>query len=158
MSEYAIQTALQTLILGLSAFESGDVVINDWTITDGETVNAPYVLIETADEFSSTQTSKVAGTDIQIKVHLFERFTTWKETLDALTTHRDALLTLFNDSDTGARAAGSVDGASTAVDIREIRSGSGIEAVYPHYLDPEEAANAFPLYLYQLMIFVAREY
>lgn len=157
MSEATIQTALQTLIQSLSAFDDADVVINDWSLLDSGVNAAPYFIFESADDFSSVQTAKVEQTTYQIKGYLFENFTTWKATLDNLTTRRDALLTLFNDSDTGARMAGSVDASSKAVNIEEIRAGSGVQPWYYHYISAEEAANATPQYLWQLLIFTARE-
>lgn len=157
MSEYAVQTALQTYLQSLSAFDTADVVINDWALLDSQLANAPFVIIETGDDFTSVQTSKIEQTTYSIKVYLFEAFTTWKATLDNLTTRRDAILALFNNSATGARAAGSVDGADRAIDIEEIRSASGVQPWYQHYVSQEDAANAVPNYLWQLMIFTAKE-
>lgn len=157
MSEYAVQTALQVLFQGMAAFDDADVVINDWRILDGSTQAAPFVIIETGDEIGSVQTSRYAETTYSIKVYLFETFTTWKETLDNFTTRRDAILTLFNDSSTGNRAAGSVDAASVAIDIEEIRASSGVEPWYTRYVSAEDAANAVPNYLWQLLIFQAKE-
>lgn len=157
MSEATIQTALKTLVEGLSAFDSVNVVINDWGVLDGAVASAPYFIIESGDDFSSVQTSKIEQTTLQIKAYLFESFTTWKATLDNLTTRRDAILALFNNSDTGARMAGSVEAADRAVNIEEIRAGSGIQPWFFHYLSAEEAANATPQYLWQLIIFTAKE-
>lgn len=157
MSEATIQTALQTLIQGLAAFGNADVVINDWGLLDDGVNGAPYFILESSDDFTSVQTAKVEQTTYQLKGYLFENFTTWKETLDNLTTRRDALLTLFNDSSTGARMAGSVNADEKAVNIEEIRAGSGVTPWYYHYMSAEEAANATPQYLWQLLIFTARE-
>lgn len=157
MSEATIQSALQTLFQGMSEFDNADVVINDWRLLDGSIQAAPFVIIESTDEISSIQRNQYAATTYNIKVYLFEAFTFWKETLDNFTTRRDAILTLFNDSSTGNRAAGSVNGASVSIDIEEIRTASGIDPWYTHYVSPQDAANATPNYLWQLLIFRTRE-
>lgn len=155
MSEALIQAGLQTLLQGMAAFDNTDVVINDWPTLDEQIMErAPIVIIETANTFSSRQTAKVANTRYEIKVHLFEKFTIWKTSLDNLTTRRDAILTMMNDSDTGARAANGING----VDIEEIRAGSDVVPWYYKYNTPDDTANAVPQLLQQTLIMVALEY
>lgn len=158
MSEKIVQDALLTILKTMVAFADADVVVNDWRILDGSSYAAPFIIIETSDEVISRQDSMIAETTYSIKVYLFEKFTTWKETLDRFTISRDAIYTLMNDSSTGNRAAGSQDAASTAINIEEVRTSSGVEPWYQHYVAQEDLANAVPAYLWQLFIFSAKEY
>lgn len=153
MSELSIQTAAQTTIRSMDAFADADVTINDWRVLDGSVANAPYVIIESADEFTSDQTVMTPDTRWTMKVWLFERFTEWKTTLDNFTTRRQAIIDEFNEVGSNRAAGG-----AAATDANPIRSGS---AILPYY-DPQTPANLIPesdpIYLYQLLLLDVREF
>lgn len=153
MSELSIQTAAQATIQSIAAFSSADVTINDWRILDGSVANAPYVIIESADEFTSDQTVMTPDTRWTMKLWLFERFTEWKTTLDNFTVRRQAIIDEFNEVGSNRSAGG-----AAATDANPIRSGSPIQ---PYY-DPQTPASLIqesdPIYLYQLLLLDVREF
>ncbi len=153
MTEATIQAGIQDVIQSMDEFDNVDVVINDYSIYDQSSSLAPYVLIQTADDFDSRQRVKTAETTYQIPVTLVERFTDWKETLDNLTTRRDALITKFNATGT-ARAA---DGL-TATTVEAIRSGGAIAFIYDAYIPESERDEALPAFVAQTLIFETEEF
>ncbi len=92
MSEQTVQTAVRDTIRSLSAFSNADVTINDWTILDGSLDKAPYVIIETADGFSTNMAAMNPVINWQIPVTLFERFNSWKQAYDNLAIRRQAII------------------------------------------------------------------
>lgn len=153
MTEATIQAGIQAVIQTMTEFANADVVINDYTIYDQSSSRAPYVLIQTADDFSSRQDVMTPETTYQIPVTLVERFTDWKETLDGLTTRRDAILTKFNAVGT-ARAANGI----AALTVDDIRPAGPIAFVYDAYLPEEQRAEAMPVFVAQTLIFEATEF
>lgn len=153
MTEATIQAGIQDVIQSMIEFANADVVINDWGILDQSSSDAPYVLITSADNFTSRQDVTTAETTYEIPVMLIERFTDWKETYDNLTTRRDAILTKFNAVGTARSADGLT---ATTVDV--IRPAGEITQLYDSYLSPEELAEALPTFIAQTLIFEVTEF
>lgn len=153
MTEATIQAGIQDVIQSMNEFNNVDVVINDFGIYDQSSVNAPYVMIQSADQVLSRQDSPSAETTYEILVTLIERFTDWKETLDNLTTRRDALLTKFNAVGTARSAAG-----LEATSIDSIRAAGPIAFVYDAYIAEDQIAEALPVFIAHTLIFEALEY
>jgi len=153
MTEATIQAGIQATIQSMAAFSVADVVINDYGIYDQSSSLAPYVLIASADDFTSRQDAPTAQTTYQIPVTIVERFTDWKETMDNLTTRRDALLTQYNAAGTARSANG-----LTSTTIDSIRPQGPIAFVYDAYLDESQRAEALPIFIAQTLIFEVTEY
>lgn len=150
MSELAIAEAIQDTLQAITAFADASVVINDWRILDGSLYRAPFVIIETADTFTSRQDTIIANNRWEIPITLFERFTDWKETYDNLRTRRQAIIDEFNE--VGAnRAPG---GGSVTADV--IRSDSPIGEYYDPHSNPD--LNPMPLFVIQRIVLEVEEY
>jgi hypothetical protein len=152
MSELTIQQGIQAAIQAMDEFADGDVVINDWSVLDGETSNAPYVIITTADDFDSRQDTVTPNTRWDIMIYLVVRWLTWNDTLTDFRDYRQAIIDKIN-SGTG-RSAGGI----AAVSVNRIYNGSGIEPVYDPYLTPEQLPEAMPDFLQQLIVLETEEY
>lgn len=148
-TELQLQEGLQTCLRTLSAFASADVVINDWTILDGSSANAPFLIIENADEFDDRQQVKTPGTIWQEQVTLLERWTMWTDTLNNFRLHRQAILDAFDDASTNFRTAGGLSG----VMINRIRSANAPGPVYHPDVDPALRPDMMPLFWGQTFIF-----
>lgn len=155
MIEASILAGIQTIIQSMAEFDNADVVINDWSVMDqlAAKAKAPYVVIQTAHEFYSTMETQ-PFVQWFIPVVLIEAFTDWEETLNNLSTRRDALLVKFNEVGSAARAAGGIDG----VNIRRITSNGPIYPEYNPYLTDEELREAQPEYLVQGLTFETEYY
>jgi len=153
MTETTIQAGIQDTIQSMTEFDNAVVVINDYSIYDDPISQAPYVLIESADDFFSRQDAPTDETTYMIPVTLIERFTDWKATLDGLTTRRDAILTKYN----AAGAARSANGI-TATTIDVIRPDGPIAFVYDAYIAENERSEALPVFVAHRLIFEATEY
>ena len=151
MTELAIQAAFQTTIQGMSEFENADVVINDYSVFDRSTLNAPYVIIGNSNAFEARQDVQSPNTRWDIIVTLVERFTDWEETLNNLRLRRQALIDRF-DLIGDNRSAGGLE--ATTIDL--IRSETPI---LPRF-DPsvEDVTEAMPIFLFQDMAFVTEEF
>jgi hypothetical protein len=153
MSEQTIAEGTQSILQGMDDFASADVVINDWTILDGPTKNAPYVIIETSDDFVSRQDVPAQGETWQIPHHLVTRFTDFKTALDSFRDTRQNIIDEFNTTGTN-RSAGIT---TKMTDVREIRGGGPIEYLYEKHLTDEEQREADPTYVVQPLIFEVYE-
>ena len=153
MTEATIQAGIQDVIQSMGEFATASVVLNDYSIYDQSSSKAPYVLIQTADDFSSRQDAPTAITTYMIPVTLVEKFTDWPTTLNNLTTRRDALLTKFNAVGT-ARSADGLEATS----INAIRPAGPIAFVYDAYLSESEQAEALPVFVAQTLIFETEEF
>lgn len=153
MSETDVINGLETIFQEIEYFGEGDITIDDFSILDGPVSRAPYLIIETADEFVSIQGTVSESTSWEISVMLYVRFTNWKESKKELRTVRQALIDKANAL-AGERSAR----LTTPVTINTIRQGSPILEYYSPYLSTEELRDALPLYLVQQLIFVAEEY
>ena len=153
MSELILQQAIQAKIQAMSEFADADVRINDWSALGESNENAPYVIIETADSFSSRQDSLTPNNKWDEKVTLVEKFVDWPTTLNNLQTRRQALIDQFNTVGSARSANG-----QPGVTADEIRSDGPITPVYPAYLTDEQIAEALPIFLEQRMIFAFEEF
>lgn len=153
-TEAAIQAGIKAEIAELAAFADADVVINDWAILDNTTENAPYIIIQTAEEFESRMDTVEPENTWSIIVAVFVRFVEWKTSLDDLQTRRQAILDRFNTAGINARSADGIE----AVSIDRIYAASAIEPYFDPYLHEDEISEATPIYLYQVMIFETREW
>lgn len=152
-TEYAVQQGLQALIQGLDEFSSVDVAINDWSLLDAPNINAPYVIIQNADDFTARKDTSVTQAQWLIPVELFVNFTDWKETLDRFRTYRQALVTLFGGS-TDARSADGIEGLT--IDV--IRNRGPITPYYDKYIPADLQPESLPVFLSQALIFECQEF
>lgn len=150
MSEATIQAAVQDTLQAMTAFSSADIVINDWSILDASTFDAPYVIIETADSVTSRQDTMTPNTRWQIPVTLFERFTDWAETYNNLRDRRQAIIDEFNEIGANRSPGG---GAVTA-DV--IRTDGPVGQWYDPYMNPDD--NPLPVFITQRIILEVEEY
>ena len=154
MSEATIMAGLQTAIQAMEEFKNADVVINDWDVLSqtGAKSRAPFVIIESSDDFESRQDVQTPETTWNIKVTLIEGFgKRWKTTLDNLQTRRQAIIDKINDDD--IRSAGGLD----ATTIDTITAGSPITEIWNKYeLEVSEAVP--PDWLAQLLILECLEF
>jgi hypothetical protein len=152
MSEQTIAEGIQDILQAMDDFASADVVINDWTILDGPRKSAPYVIIETSDDFVSRQDGSSQVEVWQIPCHLFTRFQKWETALNNFRDTRQNIINEFNAVGT-SRAAGQ----SGMTDAREIRNDGPITYWYEKYLTQEEQEVADPIFVMQPMIFEVLE-
>ena len=148
--ETTIQTDLKTTLLTMSEFDAGDVVIDDWTILDQPTTNAPYALIRTADDFRWREDSMDGEHRTwSILVGLYVAFSEWGVSRAVFRDLRQAVLDKF----AGDNSALTGDN----VLIQEIRNAGPIGEVYDVYIAPEELPEATPIMLFQDLTFEVRE-
>lgn len=152
MSEATIQSGIQAAIQAMSEFADADVVINDYRFKDQPTANAPYVLIENSDDFTSDQDASTPQNTWFVPVTLFERFSDWKETYDNFRTRRQAILDKINSG--SVRTAGGLSGTN----VRRVRNDGSISYVYQKYLPPEQEQFATPMFIAQRMILETEEF
>lgn len=151
MSEAIIASAIQSRIQGLDQFASADVTLNDWDILDGPVSGAPYVIIETADEFEITQPTRVRNETYAIIVRLFEHFIDWGTAKEAFKVTRQAVIDEFMPPPTTDPTA--TPGGEGYM-LTAIGAGSAIEEVYDKSVTTEaDLAGATPYFLSQVIIF-----
>ncbi len=153
MSEAAIQTALQTLIRAMTAYEDNSVTINDWSILDnlGE-AHAPFCIIGSSDNFMARQDTQEANTRWDMPITIFEAFTGWQATLAGITLRRQALVDMINTAGTN-RSVG-----TSEITIDAVRNDGLVEPYYDPYLDPDQIAIAEPIYLRQRIVLEVEEF
>ncbi len=152
MSEQTIQEDIQDTIQAMSQFSSTDVVINDWSILDGEVVAAPYIIIENSDQVVSRQDVKTANTRWDIPITLIVQFVDWTASLNEFRNRRQALINQFNGTD-DYRSAG-----TSATTANVIRSDGPIDYIYDVYGDPEIVQEAEPVFISQRILFEFEEF
>ncbi|HEY4723226.1 MAG TPA: hypothetical protein VII92_15330, partial [Anaerolineae bacterium] len=137
----------------MSEFADADVVINDWSVLDGESTGAPYVIVSDADSFRANlnTTASKGGTWDEV-VTLCEWFTDWPTTLNNFRTRRQAIIDAARLTNSGS--AGGIAGTS----INEIRSEGGIIPYNPIYNRDGYNSEVLPRYLIQHMIFACEEF
>ena len=150
MSEQSIHTATQATLKSIESFQNASIVINDWTVLDDSTQNAPYVIIQTADEFRSEQPTMSVKTRWDVYLNLIVRFEDDETTYNEVRRLRQTIIDEFNLVG-GNRSAGGAENVTADV----IRNGSDILGRYDRNIgnDPE----ADPLFLGQLIILEVRE-
>jgi len=142
MSESTLQADLQRELLRLtSLFSSGDVTICDWSVLDGSSQNAPYAVIEVADEFDSN-TENTWTTTWQIPFTFIVRFTDWDDTLVSVRNTRQTILAALRDT-THYHASST----ALAWGLRRISAVTGISEIYDKYND--NTTESLPVYLSQ---------
>lgn len=151
-SESAIQSGIATWIRAMSEFADADVVINDWSVLDKESANAPYVIISDADSFRVNLDANDDTGSWDEVVTLCEWFTDWPTTLNNFRTRRQAIIDAARSSNAGS--AGGIAG----VRIAEIRAEGGIIPYNPIYNRQEYNPEVLPRYLIQHMIFACEEF
>jgi hypothetical protein len=151
MSEITIAQSLQRVLQGMTLFADADVVINDWGVLDGPNAAAPYVIIETADDFTLTDIAAAPRATWNIPFTLVERFTDWDNAKSALMTDRDSILAVLEN-------VAAIDGATNnalAWGLRAIRNDGPIAGIYDRY--PSDDREALPAFLSQRLIAVVDE-
>lgn len=150
MSELSIQLKIQEIIQGLSLFSDADVVINDWSIFDRPNIEAPYVLIQTSDDFESLHQVMTAEVRWAIPIVLVERFTDWKETYDKFRDRRQQILDEFNLGDDERSGPG--------LNIDRIGQDTPITEFYDKVIPVELQSEALPAFIMQRLILEAQEF
>jgi hypothetical protein len=145
MSEHALQHALQDTLREVLAFANASVVINDWKIMDGSLHEAPYALIETADNFTSRQDAMIPAVDWQIPVTLFVRFLDWQQAYGDMRDIRQAII------DEVAKN----ENFTTCYLVNTVRSDTPVGEWYDPYMDP--AGNPDPVFITQRLILEIEE-
>jgi len=143
MSEAVLQADLQRELLRLtSTFSAGDVTINDRSILDGGNSNAPYVVIDSADDFRLEKVQEQWTAVWSIPFMLVVKFVDWDTSRHELSTTRqtvlDALKSVEDYSDSSALLA---------FGLTAINSETPIGEIYDRYL--EENVEALPVFLAQ---------
>jgi len=142
MSEATLQADLQRELLRLtSTFSSGDVTISDWSILDGSSAAAPFVVIGVADDFDS-ETENVWTASWTIPFDLIVRFTDWDDSMLALRNARQTIISNLRDTTHYQNAS-----AALAWGLRRISAGSGVSEIYDKY--NENTVESLPVYLSQ---------
>jgi hypothetical protein len=145
-SEAAIQSGIQTAIKAMTEFADADVVVNDWSLLDQPGNNAPYVIIQTADDFDSQQDTVSPQNEYYVILTLVEIFENWKTTLDNLCTHRQAIIDKINT--TTVRSAGGLDG----VRVRRVRNNGQVDYLF------QNAEDTLPIYAMQEIVLEVEDY
>ena len=154
MSEASIVAGLMISIKAMSEFADADVVDSDWSLLDQSTVNAPYVIFTPSDDFDSTQDAMSPEAAWEIPAVLVEPFTDWKTSLPNLRTRRQAIIDKIDTIGSSNRSPSSDSNSS----VDRIHPGSPIEPYYDPWLSEEEAQEATPIFLYQILLFDTREW
>lgn len=142
MTEATLQADLQRELLRLTAtFSSGDVTIGDWSVLDGSSLAAPFVIIEVADTFDSN-TENTWTTNWTIPFTLLVRFIDWDTSMLAMRDARATVLTALRDT-THYHASST----ALAWGLRKLSAATGIDAVYDRY--NENTAESIPVFLAQ---------
>lgn len=149
MSEKLIEEGIQTILQAMADFADDDVTIEDWTILDGSTQNAPFVIIEISDDFVSRQDVPSEGDTWQIPVNLYTRFTDWATSKTSFRDTRQNIIDEFNSVGTN-RSAGIT---TKMTDIQEIRGEGPIGYWYRKYEDDDEEPVSDPVFVHQVIIF-----
>jgi hypothetical protein len=151
MTEKDVQSQLQNELLTLTTlFSTGDVVINDWSVLDGPTAKAPFVIIEDSGTVEVGNPQVFSPTTWVLPFTIVVAFRNWAESLNSFRDTRQAVLSHLQAVDSFAGVNGAL-----AVGIREIRSQGEILSVFLKYT--EDAANALPTFLAQDFILTISE-
>lgn len=146
-TELEIQTAVQTCILTIDSYSAGDVVINDWSIFDQQTILSPYVMIGNCSFpiINYSGQSHIWTIPIVLAVS-FQK--TWKLTEDAIRDYRQEIITLF---ETDPYRSLNLSSDDSMVDIRQLTSQTDFLNWYDPALTQEQIKDATPLFLFQEM-------
>lgn len=149
MSEQTIQEKIQGVIQALAIFEDADVILNDWGVVDRSSLEAPYVIIETSDDFEWQHQNPAGQMRWGIPINLIERFTDWDESMNLIRDRRQAILDAFFVGGAGAEAGVVVD---------MIRNDGVITPYYDRTVAQDLQPEALPVFLMQRMILEVTEF
>lgn len=147
MTEKTVAEAVQDVLQAIATFEDADVTINDWSVLDQPTTNAPYAIVETADDFGVTYISSEEVYRWSIPVTIIEQFQDW-----------DTSLTAFRDTRQLVIDALGVGGGVVGLAVRAIRSSGPVGYIYPAYTQVEFTADAIPIFVTQRIIVDCEEF
>jgi len=153
MTEKLIQEGIQDVIQSMDEFADADVVINDYSLFDLSSLSAPYVIIENSDDVETTQDGHIPVTIWSIKLILIERFVDWTTTQDNLRDRRQAIFDKFNAG--GSERSAGIGGG---VDIMRIRTSSPILEWYSPDLPENQRPGTTPVFLFQFITLVTKEF
>ena len=144
--------SLITVFAEMEYFGDGDITKNDFSILDGPTSRAPYLIVKTPDHFRSTQQTLTPETVYDVILILFVRFTDWTESFNEFSKVRDAMIDKVN-SLAGERSARQ----TVAITLDEFTE---VTPILPYYdpLADNSDETVMPLYLFQQMTLGAKEY
>ncbi len=148
VSEQTIQEAFQTALQALVDFADASVTINDWSVLDGATENAPYVIIENSDDWDALQET-VTGVDnwhIPFTLAVKLASDTWETALNNFRDTRQNIITAFRTGN--ARSAFGQAG----VYIPRLRPDGPVGYIYSPDVDPEQQPYATPLFISQRIV------
>lgn len=147
MDDSTLLTQLQAQLRTLTpTFSTTDVVINDWSILDGPSSNAPYALIETPDEIEILEIESDAQyTLVAIPLYLIVRFLDWTTSKNDFLSLRTTVLNHLSSPGDFAKNQGQLGAI-----IRKIRSGSDVIGIYDRYEENER--ESLPVFLTQQLL------
>jgi len=152
MTEAILQADLQRELLKLtSVFSAGDVVISDWSILDGSSQKAPFVIIEVSDDMEidgiqERQWEKITS----IPFTLIVRFVNWDTSMIAFQVARQSVIDALVNVSNYDRAS-----VKLAWGLLNISSSGTVDPVYDRY--NENSAESLPVYLSQKIILRVKE-
>jgi len=152
MTEAILQADLQRELLKLtSVFSTGDVVISDWSILDGSSQKAPFVIIEVSDDMEidgiqERQWEKITS----IPFTLIVRFVNWDTSMIAFQVARQSVIDALVNVSNYDRAS-----VKLGWGLLSISSSGTVDPVYDRY--NENSAESLPVYLSQKIILRVKE-
>jgi len=152
MTEAILQADLQRELLKLtSVFSAGDVVISDWSILDGSSQKAPFVIIEVSDDYEidgiqERQWEKITS----IPFTLIVRFVNWDTSMIAFQVARQSVIDALVNVSNYDRAS-----VKLGWGLLSISSSGTVDPVYDRY--NENSAESLPVYLSQKIILRVKE-
>lgn len=101
--ELTTQEFLRDLLLTLAEYDSGEVIINGWSILDGSLSRSPYIIIENAASIDSAQNRAYT---YDLPTALIVAFVDWDESLNNFRDYRQNIFDLLaaNNSVTQIRS------------------------------------------------------
>jgi len=146
-----IQSGFATLFRALATYADADVTINDWGVLDNSNAGAPFIIIETADQFESRSDSQTPVTDWTIIVWLIASFSDWDTSLNAFQANRQEIIDTLNAGNAGSA------GGLESVYVSRIAGGEK-QYIYDRYGDPQHDPEALPQYIAQRLAVDVQEF
>lgn len=138
MNEIQILESIQSLLQADSSFQADSVTIHNWTILDGPTANAPFVILEMADEieFELKASLGLFEERFTLILNLWVGFKEWETALEDLSTVRDTVIELLKTN-------------FVLEDGVQINRFFNLSEVVFDYGPQDESRDAFPYYVAQ---------